>query len=129
MATLVVMYPEDAQIGKEFRLPLHEVVIGRDASCAVRVDVVSVSRRHARIYFNGDSWIVEDLQSTNGCFVNEVPVATSVLRDADALKVGRVIFKFHAAGGSELPRRDDDDRNGGTSAPATHELANRKSRN
>jgi hypothetical protein len=130
VATLIVMYPEAAQVGKEFPLPLHEAVVGRDESCAVRIDVESVSRRHARIYFNGDAWIVEDLQSTNGSFVNHVPVATSVLRDSDALQVGRVILKFRAEGAYEIPKRDDDDEGeGGTGAPAVLGLTKPKPRN
>jgi pSer/pThr/pTyr-binding forkhead associated (FHA) protein len=122
------MYPEGAQVGKQFPLPLHEVIVGRDKSCAVQVDVDSVSRRHARIYFNGDAWIVEDLDSTNGCFVNDMLVARSALHDSDFLKVGRVIFKFLAAGASEIPTRDDEGE-GGTGAPAVLTLDKLKPRN
>ena len=68
MATLVVIYPEGPQIGRTFLLPLHEVIVGRDKGCAVHIESESISRRHARVYFNGDAWVVEDLQSTNGCF-------------------------------------------------------------
>ncbi len=108
MATLVVLYPEAPQVGQEFPLPIHEVIVGRDRTCAVHIASESISRRHARIFFNGDAWVVEDLQSTNGCFVNDMQVATSVLRDADVLKIGDVFFKFTAAGASETPTGSDD---------------------
>jgi pSer/pThr/pTyr-binding forkhead associated (FHA) protein len=113
----VSRYPADAQVGKEFPLPLHAVIVGSGESCAVRIDIDSVSPRHARIYFNGDAWIVEDLQSPNGCSVNDMRVATSVLRDSDALRVGGFTFKFLAAGTFEIPNSNDEGE-GGTGAPA-----------
>lgn len=118
MATLVVLSPAGPQVGNEFVLPAYEaVVVGRDKTCAVQIDSTSVSRLHARIYFRGDAWVVEDLQSTNGCFVNDVRVTTSVIRDSDALKIGDVVFRVRAASTFNLPDRDDQG-HGGTGAPA-----------
>ena len=119
MATLVVIYAEDAQVGRAFPLPLHEVTVGRAKRCGVHIHSRSVSKRHARIYFDGDAcgWVVEDLRSTNGCFVNHMPVAKSVLCDGDKLEIGGVIFKFRAAGASEIPSgADEGDSGSGASA-------------
>src|SRR4029078_13575900 len=49
----------------------------------------------------GEIWSVEDLQSPNGSYVNDVPVTRSVLRDADFLKIGAAIFKFLTGTGVE----------------------------
>jgi pSer/pThr/pTyr-binding forkhead associated (FHA) protein len=93
VARLVLVHPAGDELGKAFPLPTHEVMVGRARECAIRIDRESVSRQHARIYHCGDGWYVEDLKSTNGCYVNDVPVARSVLHDADFLKIGVAIFK------------------------------------
>jgi pSer/pThr/pTyr-binding forkhead associated (FHA) protein len=105
-------------MGKTFPLSGHEVVLGRGADCAIRIKSVSVSRHHARVYFTGDAWVVEDLRSTNGSCVNDVSIERSVLRDADLLKIGNVILKFQLAGGLDHLARDDDDGDSGSGAPA-----------
>ena len=128
MATLVVIYPEGPQVGREFLLPLREVIVGREKGCGIHIKSESISRRHARIFFNGDAWVVEDLRSTNGCFVNDVKVTTSVLRDSDFLKIGVVILKFSAAGASETPS-DGDAGEGGGGAPALLGIPKPLSRN
>jgi two-component system, cell cycle response regulator len=98
---LVLIYPPGPDMGKRFPLTRNEVVLGRGADCDVQVDRDSVSRRHARVFRTGEQWTVEDLGSTNGSYVNDVPVQRSVLRDNDYLKIGAAIFKFLSGAGVE----------------------------
>jgi pSer/pThr/pTyr-binding forkhead associated (FHA) protein len=56
--------------GKEFPLDKPEVFIGRDIGNDVVINDPEVSRRHARIYLQGNMYIIEDLGSTNGTTVN-----------------------------------------------------------
>jgi len=98
---LVLIYPPGPDMGKRFPLNRNEVVLGRGADCDVQVDRDSVSRRHARVFRVGEQWMVEDLGSTNGSYVNDIPVQRSVLRDADFLKIGAAIFKFLSGTGVE----------------------------
>lgn len=91
---LVLIYPPGPEMGRRFPLLSNEIVLGRGSDCDIHVDRDSVSRRHARVFRNGASWSVEDLQSTNGTYVNDVPVTKSTLRDADFVKIGAAIFKF-----------------------------------
>ena len=100
-ACLVLIYPPGPDMGKRFPLSRSEVVLGRGADCDIQVDRDSVSRRHARVFRTGENWSVEDLQSTNGSYVNDVPVTKSVLRDADFVKIGAAIFKFLSGTGVE----------------------------
>jgi two-component system cell cycle response regulator len=100
-ACLVLIYPPGAEMGKRFLLDRPEVVIGRGGDCDVQIDRDSVSRRHARVCREGDMWKVEDLNSTNGTYVNDVPVQRSPLRDSDLLKIGNSIFKFLSGAGIE----------------------------
>ena len=106
-ACLVLIYPPGPDMGKRFPLARSEVVLGRGADCDIQVDRDSVSRRHARVFRSGEGWSVEDLQSTNGSYVNDVPVTKSVLRDADFLKIGAAIFKFLSGSGIEASYHEE----------------------
>src|SRR5271169_2634047 len=106
-ACLVLIYPPGPEMGKRFALSRTEIVLGRGADCDIQIDRDSVSRRHARVFRSGESWSVEDLQSTNGSYVNDVPVTKSVLRDADFLKIGAAIFKFLSGSGIEASYHEE----------------------
>jgi len=56
--------------GKAFPLEKSEVIIGRDLTCDVVINDPEVSRRHARLFLQGANYVLEDLGSTNGTFVN-----------------------------------------------------------
>ncbi|MGF1461752.1 MAG: diguanylate cyclase, partial [Maricaulaceae bacterium] len=101
-ACLVLIYPPGSDMGKRFPLDRDELVIGRGADCDIQVDYDSVSRRHARVYRGSEGfWVLEDLGSTNGSYVDDMPVSRSPLHDANFLKIGAAIFKFLAGAGIE----------------------------
>ena len=104
---LVLIYPPGGDMGKRFALDRDEVVLGRGSDCDVQIDRDSVSRRHARIFRVGDQWVAEDLQSTNGSYVNDVPIQRSPLRDGDFLKIGAAIFKFLSGAGVEASYHEE----------------------
>jgi two-component system cell cycle response regulator len=91
---LVVLY--GGSIGRKYDLYSDEILIGRDPSNHIAIEVDSVSRNHARIVMDGDRRFVEDLGSTNGTYVADHPVTRGVLRSGDLLRVGDVIFKYLA---------------------------------
>ena len=93
-ACLVLIYPPGSDLGKRFPLTQGDIVLGRGRDCTILVDRDSVSRRHARISYQGKGWFIEDLQSTNGSYVNDVPIKKLPLRDSDFVKIGAAIFKF-----------------------------------
>jgi two-component system, cell cycle response regulator len=93
-ACLVLIYPPGPDMGKRFPLDRSEFVLGRGTDCDIQVDRDSVSRRHAKIYRNEVAWVVQDLGSTNGSYVNDHPIQEASLRDGDFLKIGAAIFKF-----------------------------------
>ena len=71
-------------------------LIGRDTECTVRVDLPSISRRHARIVVAGMDATIEDLGSKNGTSVGDHPVTRpTALCDADQIQVGGVSLTFH----------------------------------
>jgi len=74
-----------------FEVQAEEALIGRDASLSVSVPVEGVSRRHARITWDGQAHWLQDLQSTNGTFLNGEAVRRERLRHLDVITLGREI--------------------------------------
>ena len=73
---------------ERFALDAEPVDIGRIPECRLCLPINSVSRRHARVSFLNDEYCIEDLQSTNGTFVNGVQVSRCVLRHNDMIEIG-----------------------------------------
>lgn len=65
-----------------------ELLLGRSRSCDLTFSNLNVSRRHARLVFRDGSWILRDLESTNGTFVNGVRVYRCELLPGDLLTLG-----------------------------------------
>ncbi|SEB24189.1 FHA domain-containing protein [Variovorax sp. YR216] len=68
--------------------------IGRDPNCGVHIDSLGVSRHHAAIRWMGDRYVVLDMASRNGTFVNQSRVRESTLRNGDAIGVGDCQIRF-----------------------------------
>lgn len=70
-------------------------LLGRGSDCQVRIDDVTVSRHHALLQRARRGWKIRDLETTNGCTVNDQRVAgASVLRRGDILSIGSVALLF-----------------------------------
>ena len=69
--------------------------LGRDVNNTIVVDDPFASTDHAVLTFRGRNWYIEDLESTNGTFVNGVPVETvAPLGFGDEIQVGEVRFRL-----------------------------------
>jgi two-component system, cell cycle response regulator len=104
---LVLIYPPGPDMGKRYPLGSDEIVVGRGSDCDIQIDRDSVSRKHARVFRVGDQWFVEDLGSTNGSYINDVPIQRSPLRDSDFVKIGSAIFKFLSGQGVEASYHEE----------------------
>lgn len=84
------------QLGETFVLDEPTLVLGRDPRNAIVVDHPQVSRRHARITRVKDVWVLEDMASTNGTWVNGVRlVGPHVLTAGDAIGLSEgVMLEF-----------------------------------
>lgn len=91
-ACLVVIYGPD--LGKRAALGHGVFEIGRSSRADLGIDQESISRHHARITFDGERHIIEDLGSTNGTFVNDQAAKQCALKDGDQVKLGRSILKY-----------------------------------
>ena len=89
--------------GHEFRLPEGESVVGRDGACEIRLDDLSVSRRHARLLLIDDRLTVEDLRSKNGVKINGFQIsAPTAVSDGDILQLGTREFFVRRTDSFEL---------------------------
>ena len=106
-------------------VPAPVVTVGQSASNEVVLADDSVSRRHARLEYEGGSWHVTDLDSTNGTYLNgtRVPpnVATPLPYGAN-IRFGAVLARFRATG-LDL----DAERARYTPPPSTPRVADRRS--
>jgi diguanylate cyclase (GGDEF)-like protein len=90
---LVIIYGQE--MGRRVRVTTEPLIIGRSPKCEIQVDQESVSRNHCRIRFEDGEFLVRDMGSTNGTYVNDNLVeGDGRLRHGDQLKVGRTILKF-----------------------------------
>ena len=96
---LVKIHPLDG-ISQPLELSEASYVIGRDAACTVTLDDDAVSRRHATLERRPEGYVLHDLGSLNGSFVNESRVEQCVLHSGDRVRFGKQIYKF--VGGNEI---------------------------
>ena len=91
-ACLVVFY--GANIGRRYFLDRPEQIIGRSESANIQVDQDSISRQHCKIVNYDGRFVLLDMGSTNGTFVNDEPCEERELRDGDVIRLGQTIFKY-----------------------------------
>lgn len=80
--------------GKTFDLA-NELTIGRDDKCHIVLDDTYVSQMHARIFARGEGYVLEDLGSTNGTYLNRKKVNSPMeLQRGDQVKVGKSVMEM-----------------------------------
>jgi pSer/pThr/pTyr-binding forkhead associated (FHA) protein len=91
-ATLRVCYGK--QEGLVFKLGTGTIELGRSPKCDVILNDMTVSRNHAEIEKIDGEWLITDLDSFNGVWVNNKPVKNAVLHDGDLLQIGCFVIRF-----------------------------------
>jgi hypothetical protein len=86
--------------GETYVLRGERVVIGRHPEAKIFLDDVTVSRNHAVVVREGDTWTIVDEGSLNGTFVNRRRADRTVLSDGDEIQIGKYKLIFLAAAGS-----------------------------
>ena len=91
--TKIILQFKDAVL-KEIPVEEELVTIGRKADNTICIDNLAVSGHHARIFKAGDWFLIEDLDSLNGTFVNGKMIKESPLKNGDEVLIGKHVLKF-----------------------------------
>ncbi len=83
--TLVNVKPE---VNEKHQVSGDSIMVGRDRTCSIVLAHPAVSRRHARITVTGADPVLEDLQSANGTYVNNIRIDRIVLKAGDIVRFG-----------------------------------------
>lgn len=85
---------EDVALSKQFSVP--DVTIGRDPANLFPLEDSTISLRHLKLTFHHHQWWAEDLESTNGSYLNGVQIESPVvLTDGDKLRLGKVLLTIN----------------------------------
>src|SRR5690242_5082258 len=106
MARLVLSL--DSQVMAEYNMNKERYTIGRLPDNDIRIDNAAVSGHHSLIINILNDSFLEDLNSTNGTYVNGKLVKKHALKDGDVIAIGKHQLKY-AQGGAQTAAADDDD--------------------
>lgn len=111
-------------MGRRYTLDLPQYVLGRHPDCNIVLESGSVSRQHAKLVKSGPNFLLEDLNSRNGTFINGKLIGEATkLVDGDSIRICDIELTYHddgslseirfgAADGSSLGIMMVDDRDG-----------------
>jgi FHA domain/zinc-ribbon domain len=80
--------------GQSFQPDQAKTLIGRSPECDVFLDDVTVSRRHAELVREGETFSIRDLGSLNGTYVNRRRIESAVLENDDEVQIGKYRLTF-----------------------------------
>ncbi len=86
---VMLVVRQGPEIGTRFSLDGDQVTVGRVPGNDIQLDDVTVSRQHAVLVRQGAAWLVRDLGSLNGTYVNSERVDESVVQHGDEVQIGR----------------------------------------
>ncbi len=81
--------------GREYELD-ELCLLGRSPACQIYIGDLTVSRQHARVTSSSGKWVVEDLGSGNGTYVNETRITQALLQNDDEIRISTSVFRFVA---------------------------------
>ena len=74
---------------KEFKIDQNEIIIGRDPGSDIQIDNIAISREHACIVKGSNDYIIEDMNSKNGIFINGRKINKKFLKTDDEITIGK----------------------------------------
>ena len=98
MAKLILKY--EAAVLKEILLQKATLTVGRTPGNDVVIDNPAVSGHHARLLLEQDHFLLEDMNSLNGTFLNNQRIRKSPLKDGDEILIGKHTLVFRDEGGT-----------------------------
>jgi len=95
MAVLCLLGEDGAKV-QRWEIGDQPVAIGRDATADVTIPDDALSRRHFMIWREGESYLIKDLNSQNGTWVDGHRAQGTTLHQNDCILAGRTLFLFSA---------------------------------
>ena len=94
----------EGDVDQRIKLNDEVTVIGRHPDCGVVIDDPSVSRKHAQVVNRNGKFLIEDLKSRNGTFLNRKMISQSIrLFNGDQIRICDVMFTFYQDDSVDLP--------------------------
>jgi transcriptional regulator with GAF, ATPase, and Fis domain len=93
--------------GAIFAINEETLVIGRETAANLCIADASVSRRHSKIEKQENGFVITDLESLNGTFINDVPVRSRLLEHGDRVRIGDAQFVFLTHDGEAMSKSSD----------------------
>ncbi len=108
----------DGVVIKEVQITKEKTTLGRRPYNDVVIDNLAVSGEHAALQLVGSDVFIEDLNSTNGTYINGKAVKKQMLVHNDTVEVGKYKIKYHAEQGSDYEATQILRPNAAASAPS-----------
>ena len=90
----VLIVKRGPNAGSKFFLDSDVTLVGRHPDSDIFLDDITVSRRHAEIRRNGEGFVLQDVGSLNGTYVNRDRVEGTQLRSGDEIQIGKFKLVF-----------------------------------
>jgi len=92
MASISIIFGGQEQ--KSVPLDKARMVVGREPTCEIHIDNLGISRQHCAFSQRGDAFVVQDLGSSNGTYVNGKKITEHFLNNDDEVVIGKYSLKF-----------------------------------
>lgn len=92
MASVTVIFGGQEQT--TYQLDRPKLVVGREPNCEIHIDNLGISRQHCAFMQRNEAFLVQDLGSSNGTYVNGRKVTEHFLNDADEIVIGKYTLRF-----------------------------------
>ena len=89
----IIIQPSDGP-SRVHPITAEETLIGRSMHSDIKLTDTGISREHATITWEGEVYVLEDLQSTNGTKLNDKRIRSAELKSGDEIQVGRTVLTF-----------------------------------
>jgi pSer/pThr/pTyr-binding forkhead associated (FHA) protein len=117
MSKLVISL--DGVVIKEALISKEKTTLGRRPYNDIVIDNLAVSGEHALLHLVASDVVIEDLNSTNGTYINGKAVKKQQLSNNDIIEIGKYKIKYLATGAAEYDRSMVVDRGGPVTVPAS----------
>ena len=92
---LTILLKFNDKILKTIESDKNEIMIGRNAENDIVIENLAVSKQHARIVKQDGAYYIEDLNSTNGTYLNKIRITKKDLKNSDIIIIGKHSLEIH----------------------------------